>query len=100
MADCGTEYFSTYEYRVEGDVELYGDDVWRTGRIVWNTTDEWKAEEERVKSELNEKPDARVYYGLLDDESMACNWDEFEVQDENGDILPEAAAKEVSALLP
>lgn len=100
MADCGTEYFTTFEYRVEGDVELYGDDEWRTGKIIWNTTDAWKAEKERVKSELEEDPDARVDTGLLDDESMACDWDEYEIQDENGDLLPEAAAKEVAALLP
>jgi hypothetical protein len=100
MSDCGTEYFSTFEYRVDGDVELYGDDEWRTGKIIWNTTDAWKAEKERVKSELDEDPYARVDTGLLDDESMACDWDKYEVRDENGDILPESAAKEVAALLP
>jgi hypothetical protein len=100
MDDCGTQYFTIFEYRVEGDVELYGEDEWRTGKIIWNTTDAWKAEEERVKSELEEDPNARVDPGLLDDQSMACDWDEYEVQDENGDIFPEAAAKEVTALLP
>lgn len=99
MTDCGTQYFATFEYRVEGDAELYGNDAWRTGKIVWTTTDAWKAEEERVKSELEEDPDARVDTGLLDDESMACNWDDYEVQDENGDIMPESAAKEVASLL-
>jgi hypothetical protein len=100
MADCGTKYFSTFEYRVDGDVELYGDDEWRTGKIIWNTTEAWKSEEDRVKSELEEDPDARIDTGLLDDQSMACDWDKFQIQDENGDLLPEAAAKEVAALLP
>jgi len=100
MADCGTEYFSTFQYRVDGDVELYGAEEWRTGKIIWNTTDAWKAEDQRVQSELRETPDAPVYSGLLDDQSNACDWDEFEIQDENGDIMPEAAAKEVAALLP
>lgn len=81
MADCGTEYFSTFKYRFEGDVGLYGDDEWCTGKIIWNTTDAWKAEQERVKSELEENPDTRVNTGLLDDESMACDWDEYEIQD-------------------
>jgi hypothetical protein len=98
MADCGTEFFSTFEYRIEGDAELYGDEEWRTGKIIWDTTDAWKAEEERVKSEMEENPDARVDTGLLEDESMACNWDKYEVQDENGEIMPESAAKEVAAL--
>lgn len=98
MADCGTEYFSTFEYRVEGDAELYGADEWRVGKIVWNTTAAWKAEEERVKSEMEES--LYVDTGLLDDESMACDWDDCEFLDENGDILSEAAAKEVAALLP
>ena len=100
MVLSGNEYFSTYKYRVEGDVEIYGDNEWRTGKIIWNTTEAWKAEEERVQSELQEDPDARVDTGLLDDESMACDWGDFEIQDENGDLMPEAAAKEVAALLP
>lgn len=99
MDDCGTEYFATFEYRVEGDVDLYGDDEWRMGKIVWLTTDAWKSEEERVRLELEENPDARVDPGLLDDESMACDWDQFEVQDENGEALPESTAKAVAELL-
>lgn len=100
MADCGTEYFTFFRYRVEGDAEIYGDDAWRTGKIVWLTTDEWKTEAERVKRDLAEDPNARVDYGILDDESLACDWDEYEIKDENGDIMPEAVAKKVAALLP
>ena len=78
MADCGTEYFTFFRYRVEGDAEIYGHDAWRTGKIVWTITDEQKTE----------------------DESLACDWDEYEIQDENGDIMPEAVAEKVAALLP
>lgn len=98
--DCGTQYTTRYLYRVAGDAELYGEDAWREGTIRWSTTEEWKAEEERIRIELEEDPDARVDYGILVDESRACDWDSYEILDENGDLLPEAAAKEVAALLP
>lgn len=106
MADCGTEYISIFEYRVEGDAELYGDDEWRIGKIIWNTTDDWKKAGEEYTQALEDATDenGRMTHqpdpGILDDESMACDWDEYEVQDENGDVMPEAAAKEVTALLP
>jgi hypothetical protein len=80
MDDCGKKYFTTFKYRLDGDVDLYGSEEWRTGRVVWATTESW--------SESNQE-----------DESLACEWDEFEVQDESGEILPEYAAKEVKALL-
>jgi len=99
MDDSGDFYFSTFQYRVEGDIKLYGDDEWRDGKIIWNTTDAWKAEGERVAAEMQENPDARIDYGILDDESVACDWDEYEIQDENGVTVSESVAKEVSELL-
>ena len=100
MADSGRYYFSTYEYRVDGDVDLYGTNEWRSGKIIWSTTDAWKDEEERVKNEQSENPYAEIDYGFLGDESMACDWSDYELQDEDGATIPENAEKQVAELLP
>ena len=77
MDDSGDFYFSTFQYRVEGDIELYGDDEWRTGKIIWETIEGFNGE----------------------DESEACDWDDCEINDEYGVMVSETKAKEVSALM-
>jgi hypothetical protein len=99
MDDSGEFYFSTFEYRLEGDDELYGDDFRRDGKIIYSLTEAWKAEQARVKAEYEEDPDQVIDYGLLDDESMACDWEEFEVQDECSNEMPEAVKVELSKIL-
>ena len=104
MSDCGTVYYAPFEYRLDGDVEIYGEDYWRTGRIVWDTTEAWKAESEAAAEFHREHP-AAGYYGYqcqevnLEDESMACDWDEYEIQDDGGNLLPESAAAQVAKML-
>lgn len=99
MDDSGEFYFATFQYRDRADIELYGENEWRTGKIIWETTHEWKAEGERVEAQMKENPDARIEYGILDDESVACDWSEYEIQDENGVTVSESASKQVSELL-
>ena len=97
MADCGTQYFSTFKYRVEGDEEFSGEDEWRDGQIVYQTTDDWKREEQRVAKEYvdNEYTDG----GFLDDESIACDWDELEIITDDGAIITGDAADEIKKAL-
>ena len=77
MDDSGDSYFSTYQYRVEGDIELYGDDEWRTGKIIWETREGFNG----------------------GDESEACDWGDFEINDEYGVTVSETTAKEVYTLM-
>jgi hypothetical protein len=103
MDDSGDSYFTTFEYRVEGDEELLGDQ-WRDGRIVWMVTDAWRAEEERVREEMaqNERDgysNRFVDIGILDDQSEACDWGNFAVIDEAGNDITGMVADEIRAML-
>ncbi len=106
MDDDGETYSTPFEYQVMGDVELYGADEWRCGRVVWQTTTEWRDcvnreqrlmdEEFAVHSEFSE----RETVDLLQDESEACDWFEFELEDEDGDsvICPDVV-EEIQSLV-
>jgi hypothetical protein len=105
MADNGDEYHTTFEYRVDGDIKLYGADTWRRGKVVWTTTAEWNTARADYAQSLKEAEDeaGRLKYqpdtGILDDESRACDWDTYEVQDEDGNIMPDYAVAIVSKML-
>ena len=86
MRDSGVEYFSTFQYRRLGDIEWYGEDEWRSGEIVYQTTEEWKKELERVAEELR-NDEQNIDYGILDDESRACDWDKYSVILDDGTNL-------------
>ena len=87
MADQGDHYFSTFQYREVGDVELYGDQ-WREGRIIWETTAEWREEVARMRTYLEDDPRMgwdieSSKWPLLQDDSQACDWGEPEMIDED-----------------
>lgn len=104
MSDCGEQYLTTFAYRLDGDSDLYGEDFWREGRIVWETTAEWKAAGERYEKGLAEAEEQGlsprfVDLGILDDEWCACLWDEFTVLDENGEEMSDEFTAAVTNLL-
>jgi len=71
MDDSGAFYFGTFEYRLAGDKESYGEDEWRLGKITYDTTADWD------KAQCN-----------MDDESYACDWDVYTVMDEDSAEMP------------
>ena len=91
MDDDGESYSTTFEYQVVGDVELYGKDEWRVGKVLWETTPEWQdavCREQRLADEefsIASEFSSRESVELLQDESEACHWFEFSLQDENGE---------------
>lgn len=58
-------------------------------RIVWETTDAWRAQSEAYGDQLREWEEGRFdgpvpSPGFLDDESVACDWEEYTVYDHSG----------------
>ena len=97
MDDDGENYFSTFEYQELGDQELYGADEWRTGRIVWPISQDFKSDMEDMQKALADDPQDgwdfdSSQWDLLEDESQACDWDELEVFNEDGELVEDEAA--------
>ena len=100
MDDDGENYFANFEYQELGDEELYGADEWRIGKIVWPTTPAWKSDLEDMRIALEDAPQDgwdfdSSQWDLLDDESNACDWDEPEIFDEDGELVEDEAAVDV-----
>ena len=97
MDDSGEFYFTTFEFRFDGDEEICGEE-WREGYIKWDTTAEWKEEAEAMEEHYRKAMEDWGSYEYkkvcLDDESVACDWDVFAVEDDNGNsVEPEALAQ-------
>jgi len=96
MDDDGENYFTTFEYRETGDLELYGADEWRVGKVLWPTTPAWKADMEDLQIAISGDPQDgwdfdSSQWDLLDDESNACDWSDLEVFDEDGELVEDEA---------